>query len=103
MKLKLLFSFFLLLIMVGNVAVTYMQQVQSQTECEVKECKDDCDNSSDSEKESKTEKDLFSFSNVFQLKAEFWASNFSANKIYALDESFPSALHALLLDNPPEV
>jgi hypothetical protein len=104
---KLFLSFFLLLTIVSNVAVTAVQQMQGTVGCAFKECKNDDTNDCEeketkSESETDIEKDFITYKVTSYIKREFYTSSFSKKRIHEYLKEAKSSLYSSLPYNPPE-
>lgn len=104
---KLFLSFFLLITIVSNIAVTVVQLVQNEVMSEFKECKnedtsDGEEKETNSETETDIEKDYITHKVTSSITKRLYVSNFSKKRIHEYIKDIKSIMYSSLPYNPPE-
>ena len=94
-------AIFLLIVMVVNVSVSFVQQMQGRDLYELKECNtDDADEKSKVEKEK--EKEIYHFNANSHIKTSFFNLIKLKKQIFIKNDNLVSERHTLLPEFPPE-
>lgn len=104
---KLFLSFFFLITIVSNIAVTVVQLVQNEVMSEFKECKnedtsDGEEKETNSETETDIEKDYITHKVTSSITKRLYVSNFSKKRIHEYIKDIKSIMYSSLPYNPPE-